>query len=108
MDNSDHLAIKRGVSQNSATMARLVVNHGSPAAWEIQLKPGENFIGRGFANDFKLTDPSVSGSHCQLTVSDGSIRLKDLGSTNGTFVNSAKVQEAVLQTGQLVKLGGVE
>lgn len=89
-------------------MARLVVNPGSPAAWEIQLKPGDNFIGRGFANDFKLTDPSVSGSHCQITVSAEGILLKDLGSTNGTFVNRAPVKEAVLQTGQSVHVGGVE
>ncbi|HEY5912845.1 MAG TPA: FHA domain-containing protein [Verrucomicrobiae bacterium] len=87
---------------------RLVVNPGSPAAWEIQLKPGDNFIGRGFSNDVKLTDPSVSGSHCQITVSEGSVVLKDLGSTNGTFVNRLPVREAVLQTGQTVHLGGVE
>jgi len=89
-------------------MARLVVNPGSPAAWEIQLKPGDNFIGRGFSNDFKLTDPSVSGSHCQISVSEAGVRIKDLGSTNGTYVNRAPVQEALLQTGQTVHLGGVE
>ncbi len=89
-------------------MARLVVNPGSPAAWEIQLKPGDNFIGRGCSNDFKLTDPSVSGSHCQIHVSDNAVVLKDLGSTNGTYVNRAPIREANLQTGQSVQLGGVE
>jgi len=89
-------------------MPRLVVNPGSPAAWEIQLKPGDNFIGRGFSNDFKLTDPSVSGSHCQISVSDGTAVIRDLGSTNGTFVNRAPVQEAALKAGQTVHLGGVE
>ena len=75
-------------------MARLVINPGSPAAWEIQLKPGANFIGRGFANDFKIPDGSVSGSHCQIMVSDSSVAIKDLGSTNGTFVNRRPVKEA--------------
>ncbi len=89
-------------------MPRLVVNPGSPAAWEIQLKPGDNFIGRGFSNDFKLTDPSVSGTHCQVTVSQGSTVIKDLGSTNGTFVNRSRIQEAALQSGQTILLGGVE
>jgi hypothetical protein len=89
-------------------MARLVVNPGSPAAWEIQLKPGTNLIGRGFSNDFKLTDPSVSGSHCQIVLTDGSAVIKDLGSTNGTFVNRAPVKEAALQPGQSIHLGGVE
>ena len=89
-------------------MPRLVVNPGSPTAWEIQLKPGVNFIGRGFANDVKIPDGSVSGSHCQITVGDGGTIIKDLGSTNGTFVNRAPVREAPLATGQSVRLGGVE
>jgi hypothetical protein len=89
-------------------MPRLVVNPGSPAAWEIQLKPGVNFIGRGFANDFKIADSSVSTSHCQIVVGDQSIVLKDLGSTNGTFVNRAPVSEAALETGQTIHLGTVE
>jgi hypothetical protein len=89
-------------------MPRLVVNPGSPAAWEVQLKPGDNFLGRSEANDFKLADPSVSGSHCQITVSDGVVVVRDLGSTNGTFVNRAPVHEAALQTGQTLHLGQVE
>ncbi len=88
-------------------MARLVVNPSSPDAWEIQLKPGTNLIGRGFSNDFKLSDPSVSGSHCQVTVSEQRVVIKDLGSTNGTYVNRTRVQEAVLQSGQTIHLGGV-
>jgi predicted component of type VI protein secretion system len=89
-------------------MPRLVVNPGSPTAWEIQLKPGVNFIGRGFANDVKIPDGSVSGSHCQITVGDSGAVIKDLGSTNGTFVNRAPVREAPLASGQNVRLGGVE
>src|SRR6185295_18038334 len=95
-------------SEDTAFMARLVVNPGSPSAWEIQLKSGTNTIGRGFANDFKVADPSVSGSHCQITVDNGSVILKDLGSTNGTYVNRAPVTETTLQAGQTVHLGGVE
>jgi DNA segregation ATPase FtsK/SpoIIIE, S-DNA-T family len=84
------------------------VNPGSPTAWEIELKPGANTIGRGFANDFKISDPSVSTSHCQIIIDSGNVIIKDLGSTNGTFVNRAPVSEARLQAGQTVHLGGVE
>ena len=52
-------------------MARLVVQPGSPAAWEIKLKAGANSLGRNPANDFTLDDPSVSGSHCQIVVESG-------------------------------------
>jgi hypothetical protein len=89
-------------------MARLVVNPGSPVAWDIPLKPGINLIGRGFSNDYKIADPSVSGSHCQISLTGQTAVLRDLGSTNGTFVNRAPVQEAVLQNGQTIHLGGVE
>ena len=89
-------------------MARLVVQPGSPAAWEIKLKAGTNSLGRSPANDFKLDDPSVSGSHCQIVVENENAVIKDLGSTNGTYVNRAPVKEAALQPGQTIHLGGLE
>jgi hypothetical protein len=89
-------------------MARLIVQPGSPAAWEIKLKAGANSFGRSPANDFKLDDPSVSGSHCQIVVDNGNAIIRDLGSTNGTFINRAPVKEAALQAGQTVHLGGLE
>lgn len=88
-------------------MRRLVVNPGTPQAWEIQLKPGTNLFGRGFANDFRLDDPSVSSSHCEIIVGNNSVIIKDLGSTNGTFVDRRPIQEAKLEPGQTVHLGGV-
>lgn len=89
-------------------MSRLVVNPDKPDAWEIQLKPGVNCIGRGDANDFIIGDASVSGSHCQIVVNDGSTTIQDLGSTNGTFINGTRIQNAKLENGQTIHLGGVE
>ncbi len=89
-------------------MARLVVQPGSSAPWEIQLKAGINSLGRGPANDVTLDDPSVSGSHCQIVVDKGNAIIRDLGSTNGTFVNRTRVLEAALQPGQTIHLGGLE
>jgi len=89
-------------------MPRLVINPGTPQAWEIQLKPGLNFLGRGPSNDFKIEDGSVSGSHCQIIVEDGATTIKDMGSTNGTYVNRAKVTETRLESGQPLRLGSVD
>ncbi len=86
---------------------RLLVNPGTPQAWEIPLKPGANRLGRGEQNDFQVNHPSVSGSHCEITVSSAGVLLKDLGSTNGTFVNRAPVREVLLQSGQELQLGSV-
>jgi hypothetical protein len=87
---------------------RLLVNPGTPQAWEIQLKPGVNRIGRNEENDFTINHTSVSGSHCEITVSADGVFLKDLGSTNGTFVNRAPVREVWLQPGQHVQFGPVD
>jgi pSer/pThr/pTyr-binding forkhead associated (FHA) protein len=89
-------------------MPRLLINPGTPSTWEIQLRPGSNSLGRGAANDFQINHPSVSGSHCQILIENGAALIRDLGSTNGTFINRAPVKEAALQVGQTVHLGGVE
>ena len=54
-------------------------------------------IGRtGGGVDIEIDDPKVSRLHCALGVSHGSIRLCDLGSTHGTYVNDELVQVAEL------------
>ena len=88
-------------------MSRLVVNPGTPQAWEIQLKPGTNTLGRADANDFAINDPSVSGSHCQILVGDNSVLLRDSGSTNGTYVGGARISEHPLEHGKDIRLGSV-
>jgi hypothetical protein len=95
-------------TQLALRMNRLLVNPGTSQAWEIQLRPGVNRIGRSEANDFTINHSSVSGSHCEITVSEAGILLRDLGSTNGTFVNRAPIREAWLQSGQHVQFGPVD
>jgi pSer/pThr/pTyr-binding forkhead associated (FHA) protein len=89
-------------------MARLLVQRGTPAAREINLQAGVNSLGRGPSKSIQLNDPSASGSHCQIVLENGNAVLKDLGSTNGTFVNRAPVKAAMIQPGQTIHLGGVE
>ncbi len=89
-------------------MARLIVNPGREGAWEIPLRDGVTSLGRGEHNHFQINEPSVSTSHCHILVNNGDITIKDLGSTNGTFVNQSPVREAQLQPGQRLRLGGVE
>jgi len=89
-------------------MARLVVNPGSPDTWEIELKPGSNSLGRSDSNDIALEHDSISSAHCVLIVSGANARLKDVGSTNGTFVGGQLVEEATLSNGQSFQAGDVE
>jgi len=89
-------------------MPRLLVNPGSPHQWEIPLKTGANTLGRSSACDGQIEHDSVSGTHCQVFVNGESVMVKDLGSTNGTFLNRSPIQESALVPGQRLQLGGVE
>lgn len=51
-------------------------------------------IGRDPTNDIELADPRVSRHHAVIWAEDGVWRLRDLGSTNGTFINQSRVLEA--------------
>jgi hypothetical protein len=88
-------------------MPRLVVNPDTPEAWLIELQPGVISLGRSEQNDVPIEHPSVSSSHCRITVSDNGTWLKDLGSTTGTFVNDELIEEARLTPGQMLRLGEV-
>ena len=108
LDSASRPTYSLGQSVPKIRMNRLLINPGTPQAWEIQLKPGVNRIGRGEHNDFTINHTSVSGSHCEITVSDAGVLLKDLGSTNGSFINRAPVRESWLQSGQHVQFGAVD
>ncbi|MBQ4395731.1 MAG: FHA domain-containing protein [Paludibacteraceae bacterium] len=65
------------------------------------------YIGKGSDNDLVASEVTVSRKHALLTVTDnGRIVLKDLNSTNGTYVNGKRIQsEVVLQPNDVVLLG---
>jgi hypothetical protein len=88
-------------------MARLVISENGQPISEYQLKPGLNRIGRVEGNDCQIQDPSVSSSHCEVDFQDGILRVRDLNSTNGTFVNAVRIQETTLTSGQTMRLGNV-
>ncbi|MEC7724609.1 MAG: FHA domain-containing protein, partial [Planctomycetota bacterium] len=56
-------------------------------------------IGRKAGNDLVLADEKTSGVHCELTPDAGRLVLKDLGSTNGTFLDGKRIDEVVLTPG---------
>lgn len=72
------------------------------------MRPGVQTIGRSNACHFQIDHASVSGTHCEVQVSDGAVMLKDLGSTNGTFLERAPVTQSLLSSGQRLQLGSVE
>ncbi|MDC3001194.1 DUF3662 and FHA domain-containing protein [Actinomycetota bacterium] len=62
-------------------------------------------MGRGTDADIRVEDPGVSRKHCEIVVGNPAI-LRDLKSTNGTFVDGIRIDECTLTEGAIVKLGG--
>jgi transcriptional regulator with GAF, ATPase, and Fis domain len=65
-------------------------------------------IGKAPDNDLVLSDDTVSRHHCELARTAEGVRVRDLGSTNGTRVQGARVTEAVVPPGTVLKVGEVE
>jgi pSer/pThr/pTyr-binding forkhead associated (FHA) protein len=76
----------------------------------FRLMPGAiKTMGRAPRADFIVDRALVSRLHCRLTSEpDGGLRLEDLGSTNGTFLNGARVTKAAVASGDVIRLGRVE
>lgn len=92
-------------------MAKLVILNQGLTGRTYDLKVGRNTVGRVEDNAFEIPDPSVSSHHCEVHLSaEGAkeILFRDLGSTNGSFVNGEKITETILKSGQVVRLGQVE
>jgi hypothetical protein len=90
-------------------MARLIVqSKEQQTAQVIELKPGVTRFGRNSHNDYPLNDPAVSEHHCEVLVDHDLVFVKDLGSTNGTFINREPIHEAMLYAGQILQIGPME
>jgi FHA domain-containing protein len=85
----------------------LIKLEGAPAR-TITLASGVNRIGRNPANDICLDDSTVSGHHCEIVVLNEDVFVRDVGSTNGTFINGQRVSEAALLPGQRLHVGSIE
>ncbi|MBI5548211.1 MAG: diguanylate cyclase, partial [Deltaproteobacteria bacterium] len=87
--------------------ACLVQIYGPDLGKKYSLKEVEFTVGREDGNDIVVPLDNVSRKHCQFVAKGDKVYLKDLGSTNGTFLNDEEVvRETALRTGDLVKVGG--
>ena len=85
-------------------MTAFIARDGALEGQRFELE-GDHTIGREGA-DITLDDDQVSRRHARVSVAGATITIEDLGSTNGTFVNGAKIEAATtLAPGDTVRIG---
>ncbi len=86
-------------------MAKLTVASGELSGREFDLEPGLRFVFGREAADITLPDKRISRRHCLVEVRPEGVYVKDLNSTNGTFLNGEAISEAVLKDGDTLRVG---
>jgi hypothetical protein len=89
-------------------MSKLVILNQGMTGRTFELNTERTTVGRVEDNAFQITDGSVSSHHAEIVLRGNEIIIRDLNSTNGTFINNEKITEMVLKPGQTLRLGQVE
>lgn len=89
-------------------MAKLVIQNQGMTGRAQELNTDRTTIGRVEDNTFQIADPSVSSHHCEILLQGSDVLIRDLNSTNGSFINGEKITETILKPGQTLRLGQVE
>lgn len=82
---------------------RLVLQESGVA---VELTRADMLVGRHSEADIRLPLPDVSRRHCRFVFVDGCWHVHDLKSLNGTFLNDAPVENALVCHGDTVRVGG--
>ena len=88
-------------------MARLIVILEDGNEFAFELREGQNSVGTDQNNDFSLFHDSISSVHCMVTLTNGTVVLRDLGSAYGTFIGKEKVVEAEIEDGTVFHIGQI-
>jgi two-component system, cell cycle response regulator len=102
---SDTLKIRLEEAKASAPV--LVVISGKPLGKSFYLTKDSMVLGRDLQADISVGETSISRKHTEFAVTENGITVRDMGSTNGTFVNDSRVEDEphALSDGDLIRCG---
>ena len=86
---------------------KLVMFKSNGQRKDFSLSQAATIIGRGEKCDLRIPVVSVSRRHCQLTLDTEEVSIKDLASSNGTYVNNQRVTESPLAAGDRLVIGPI-
>jgi diguanylate cyclase (GGDEF)-like protein len=99
-----------GAETEEEAPSYLILLNGAVPGSMFRLQPGSNRMGRASDNHIQLLEASLSRHHALVDlIEDGSTRLTDLGSTNGTFLNAQPLdrwEPTLLRDGDRIRVGG--
>src|SRR5262245_38381410 len=97
---------QRSNLRESSEQRKLLVEviSGPDAGVTIALE-GRGIVGRYGSSELRLTDPTVSQFHVELTASPTGVRVRDLGSHNGVYVGTALIRDGLVPDGTELALG---
>jgi pSer/pThr/pTyr-binding forkhead associated (FHA) protein len=99
--SSQDLEVVKNLPKGSAI---LIVLKGAGLGSRFLINAATVKIGRELNNDISLDDITVSRSHAVIT-NDKELRIKDLGSLNGTYINAIAVRDEALEDGDEIQIG---
>jgi diguanylate cyclase (GGDEF)-like protein len=98
-------AISKISDRPAAKEACLVVIYGLELGKKFNLTRPQMIIGRSSKADVQIDQEAVSRNHCKILNTGNAVLLRDMGSTNGTYVNDEMIDEYVLRDGDFIKVG---
>jgi DNA-binding NtrC family response regulator len=96
-----------GVADAAHAAFELLIGRGSEAR-RLALRDRPIHIGRDAGNELVLSDLAVSARHCRIEPVRGAALVRDLGSSNGTFINGVRVERGLISSGASLQVGRSE
>ena len=104
-----HLPTEAGPMRTvQLSQCKLVVVRGEQRGREYVISGDVIRIGKGDGNDLVLPEETVSRVHCEILRDGKGYLLRDLSSTNGTFLDGAEIREAYIRAGSVLTVGTVQ
>jgi pSer/pThr/pTyr-binding forkhead associated (FHA) protein len=87
---------------------KLIISHGDAPPLAIELHHEYTHLGRTEDNELSLPEPSISSRHCVFILSGSDVIVRDLNSSNGTYVNGEQISEVILRPGDNIQVGVID
>jgi pSer/pThr/pTyr-binding forkhead associated (FHA) protein len=90
------------------TAAPRLAVHTAARTWEVPLNQETLSIGRHMGSDLRLDFANVSRRHARIEPVGDGFRIRDLGSTNGSWLGTRRIEERLLQDGDTIRIGDAQ